>query len=738
MVTVRHGLFACVGIGALLSGARPSAAQTAPSTPPAVAEVVVTAERRETSVQSTPIAITALTSKVLERANVDTVERLVQLAPSIHYNDTIGEAFLSIRSVGGEPNVAVGGDPSVSFNVDGVYIARPTSVSSILFDVDRIEVLRGPQGTLYGRNSTGGAINVITKAPNFTQFGGTADVMFGNYDSVRARAAINIPLITDRVALRVSGVTDSHNGYEKNLFYPDGSDDLGDLKVQAFRAELGVRFTDQVDVTLRADTTSRGGRGPGLQLLGPYGQYSHALPFSITAPPPFGYGAPPNPDIPLVTSQNLRSDLSVKETGESGELHWHGLGEAGLTVIAAHRNLDYNYLQDLDFTAANMASSRALQHSTQDSVEARLASESSGRLTWLVGAYYFHETGFSDVPTSIFLPSGSVLAFQDPRLDIKSRSEALFAQATYALNDRLKLTGGLRYTWDQKDALQYTRVGLSPAILAIDVATPLSHSWSAPTGKVTLDYTLNPDAFLYATISRGYKAGGYSITGPVYNPETIWAYETGLKTQLFDHRLQLDFSAFYYDQKNLQIVQTSIGPFGPELVTTNAGAATTEGVEVEFQATPVRALQLRGSVAYLHARYDQYMDNDPLHPALGLQNLAGRTAVYAPDWTVSLDASYRFDLGTLGSLEPGASFYWADKQVLRVFALPGDLQPAYDTVDLRLLYRPPAGRWSIEAFADNAGDTRFKQLSEASSLIGNITGGYGPPRTYGIKVSVEF
>jgi iron complex outermembrane receptor protein len=143
-------------------------------------------------------------------------------------------------------------------------------------------------------------------------------------------------------------------------------------------------------------------------------------------------------------------------------------------------------------------------------------------------------------------------------------------------------------------------------------------------------------------------------------------------------------------------------------------------------------------VAYLHARYDQYNDNDPLNPAAGLQNLAGRTAVYAPDITVSLDASYRFDLGRLGSLEPGASFYWADKQVLRVFALPGDIQPAYDTVDLRLLYRPPAGRWTIEAFADNAGDTKFKQWSEANSLIGNPAVSYGPPRTYGIKAAVDF
>ena len=742
MIAVRHVLFACAGVGALTSAPCPSAAQAAPpnTVTVTVPDVVVTAERRESLVQTTPIAITALTASALERANVDTVERLVQLAPSMHYKDTIGEAFLSIRGVGGEPNVAVGGDPSVSFNVDGVYIARPTSVSSILFDVDRIEVLRGPQGTLYGRNSTGGAVNVITKAPNFKDFGGTADVMFGDYGARRARAAINIPLITDRVALRVSGVTDSHDGYEKNLFYPDGSDDLSDLKVQAYRAELGVKFTDQVDLTLRADTTSRGGRGPGLQVQGPYGQYPGLLlpPAFLTAPAPFGYGAPPNPDRPLVTEQDLVTSLKVKETGESGEFHWHGLGGAGLTVIAAHRDLEHNYLQDLDFTAARATSSLALQHSTQDSVEARLASESSGRLTWLAGAYYFRETGFSDVPTSLFLPNGSVAGFRDPRLDIKSYSKALFGQASYALSDRLKLTVGLRYTWDHKDALQYTRVGLSPATLAIDVVTPMSHSWSAPTGKVTLDYTLNPDTFLYGTISRGYKAGGYSVTGPVYNPETIWAYETGLKMRLFDRRLQLNFSAFYYDQKNLQIVQTSIGPFGPELVTTNAGAATTEGVEVEFQAAPVRNLQLRGSVAYLHARYGQYTDNDPLNPQLGLQNLAGRTAVYTPDWTATLDASYRFDIGALGILEPGVSFYWADKQVLRVFALPADLQPAYATVDLRLLYRPPAGSWSIEAFADNVGDTKFKQSSAANSLIGSVAVGYAPPRTYGVKVAVDF
>jgi len=305
MITVRHGLFACGRNRRPPVGARPSAAQTAPSTPVTVADVVVTAEHRATSVQTTPIAITALTAQSLERANVDTVERLVQLAPSIHYNDTIGEAFLSIRSVGGEPNVAVGGGPVVSFNVDGVYIARPTSVSSILFDVERIEVLRGPQGTLYGRNSTGGAINVITKAPNFTEFGGTADVMFGDYNARRARVAINIPLITDRVALRVSGVSDSHDGYEKNLFYPNGTDDLGDLKVQAYRAELGVRFTDQVDLTLRADTTSRGGRGPGLQVQGPYGEYPGQLfpPAFLTAPAPFGYGAPPNPTGPSSPSR---------------------------------------------------------------------------------------------------------------------------------------------------------------------------------------------------------------------------------------------------------------------------------------------------------------------------------------------------------------------------------------------------------------------------------------------------
>jgi iron complex outermembrane receptor protein len=738
MARVRYTLFTCVGIGCLLSGAQPAAAQTAPSTavqvaedpaPATVTDIVVTAERRATSVQSTPIAVTALTSETIERANLETVERLVQLTPSMHYNDVAGEAFLSIRSVGGEPNTTVGGDPSVSFNVDGVYVARPTSVSSILFDVDRIEVLRGPQGTLYGRNATGGAINVITNAPNFTEFSGTTDAMFGNYDARRARFAVNLPLVTDRVALRVSGVTDSHNGYEKNLFYPDGSNDLNDLDVNAFRAQLGVRFTEDIDLTLRGDTTTRRGRGPGSQVQGPYGNPA------LTAPPPFGYGAPPNPDIPFVTSQDLRSDFNVKETGVSGELHWHGLGGTGLTVIASHRDQDYSFLQDLDTTGARLTSILASQHARQDSAEARLASESSGSLTWQVGAYYFREAGFTDAALNFFVPSGSVLLSTDPRLDIKSRSEALFGQATYALSDRLNLTGGLRYTWDEKDALQYARTAGFP-----ELVTPKSNSWSSPTGKVTLDYTLNPDAFLYGTISRGYKAGGYSLDGPAFNPETIWAYEAGLKTRLFDRRLQLNFSAFDYNQKDLQVSQTALGNSGaPTVITENAAAATTRGVEVEFQATPVRNLQLRGSVAYLNARYNRYTSLDPVNPAAGLQNLDGRPAVFAPDWNVSIDGSYRWDLGRHGSLEPGVSFHWADKQVLRVFATPpGDIQPAYDTVDLRLLYRPPAGRWSIEAFAENAGDTKYKLDSTAGSLTNNIDVFYAPPRTYGMKVSVDF
>jgi iron complex outermembrane receptor protein len=257
---------------------------------------------------------------------------------------------------------------------------------------------------------------------------------------------------------------------------------------------------------------------------------------------------------------------------------------------------------------------------------------------------------------------------------------------------------------------------------------------------VTLDYTLNPDAFLYGTISRGYKAGGYSLDGPAFNPETIWAYEVGLKTRLFDRRLELNFSAFDYNQKNLQVTQTGIGDSGaPTLITANAAAATTRGVEAEFQAKPVRDLQLRGSVAYLHARYNRYTSLDPVNSAAGLQNLDGRPAVFAPDWTVSFDASYRWGLGRLGSLEPGVGFYWADKQVLRVYATPpGDIQPAYDTVDLRLLYRPPARRWSIEAFAENAGDTKYKLLSTAGSLTNNIVVAYAPPRTYGIKVAVDF
>jgi iron complex outermembrane receptor protein len=257
---------------------------------------------------------------------------------------------------------------------------------------------------------------------------------------------------------------------------------------------------------------------------------------------------------------------------------------------------------------------------------------------------------------------------------------------------------------------------------------------------MTIDYRLDPHTLLYATISRGYKAGGYSLDGPAFNPETIWAYEAGVKTRQFDRRLQLNFSAFYYDQKDLQVSQTGIGNSGaPVLITDNAGAATTWGAEVEFQATPVRDLHLSGSLTYLHARYDKYTSVDQVNPAAGSQNLAGRPAVFAPEWTVSFDGSYRFDLGGLGSLEPGVSYYWADKQILRVFATPpGDLQPAYDTLDLRLLYRPPAGSWSVEAFANNVGNTTYKLSVSAGSLTGTINAAYAPPRTYGVKVAVDF
>jgi len=214
-----------------------------------------------------------------------------------------------------------------------------------------------------------------------------------------------------------------------------------------------------------------------------------------------------------------------------------------------------------------------------------------------------------------------------------------------------------------------------------------------------------------------------------------------LKTRLFDRRLQLNFSAFDYNQKNLQVTQTGIGDSGaPTLITANAAAATTRGVEAEFQAKPVRDLQLRGSVAYLHARYNRYTSLDPVNSAAGLQNLDGRPAVFAPDWTVSFDASYRWGLGRLGSLEPGVSFYWADKQVLRVYATPARRHTA------RLRHRRPATSLSATGWplvdrglcGETQGTRNTSCLATAGSLTNNIVVAYAPPRAYGIKVAVDF
>jgi iron complex outermembrane receptor protein len=735
----------------------------------ALEEIVVTAQKRAENLQDTPIAVAAVTGAAIEQLNLDGIARIAASTPSLVYSEAGGEAQLYIRGIGS--NIfSIGVDQSVATHIDGIYVGRANMGLTQFLDVDRVEVLRGPQGTLYGRNATGGAINIISRAPT-DEFEGYGSIVFGSFNRRDVKAALSGPL-SDRWSARIAlrGLKD--DGYTKDLD-PRGTNKIDDNDLQALRATL--RYKGE---TLQAS------------LLGDYSEF-HNGNTSIYPLDNIGlaqsFGAVATGDLHK-TRNNTPSFHDWRTGGLTLNLEWQ-LGDAlKLTSVSGYREWDSDFLFNTDGTEIEITRSTFIYGSSQKSTELRLAGEHDWG-NWLVGAYYFDEDKFGGlglVRAGFTPPTVQSARSFDFFADGNGKASALFGQASYRLGEQWSLTAGLRYSEEKKtDLLQAPTLIGDTELLGLYSPRPVpgataaqvrsvSRKWTATTPRFGVEWRPADDQLYYLSFSKGFKSGGFndlSVINPPFNPEFIKAYELGAKTQWFDDRLRLNGSVFFYDYTDLQVsVFASLGNVTTTF-TTNAAAATVKGAEIELQARPVRNLDIGASVSLLDATYDKFVTpygtctlanraSDPFGycqtvaiPALPplpanpprLIDASGNRLNNAPRLKGTLSVAYGIDVASGGRI----SLLGQLSHQGQVFFLPANTQvmsqKAFTLLDARIAYTSDNGALEVAAFGKNLTDegyfhniVQFTSTSDGRNdpfNIGNALGYAAPGRQWGVELT---
>ena len=759
---MRRSLLAGSAIACILIPSAAFAQDAAPAgASTALEEVVVTAQRREENLQRAALAVSAVTGNALTQQSITQATDLTRMVPALQVAPAASLTQIYLRGVGTFGSNAFA-EQGVAFNLDGVYLSRPAAPAGLFYDLERLEVLKGPQGTLYGRNATGGALNVITAKPKLGQTGGYATAEYGNYDAFKAQAAFNLAL-GDKAALRISGQRVQRDG-----FYNDGYDDDD---TSAIRAQLRAELTPKLDVTLMADYAKVGGKGSGgtiMPLL--FGKGDERLgpsdPRVIAA---YTSRAPTAPVPQIIAKNNGYQDNRF--SGVSATIN-ADLGFAKLTVIPAYRKTD------LDFVSyASSFLIDVTEKAHQSSLEVRLAN-SIDKLTWVIGGYAFDE-GVKAAQLYDQASNGTVI---NSALD--TRSFAAFGQATYSLTDKFRVTGGIRYTTDNKKQLTQAEtrpfVGFvppgPPAFIPIILSIPSTATTDVDFNKVTwkagVEYDLGPQSLLYASVATGFKSGIlYSAVGRNYSdPETLTAYTAGSKNRFLDNRLQLNVEAFYWDYKGqqvshlgaVQVATTPGGPiYGPVFLTENAGAATIWGAEAEllFRATPNDLIS--ANLQYLNTNYDaltyQFYSTTGAQPVVGcpiaLTNQTGAAAaarIYnvtctgrpltnAPKFAANFGYEHTFDLGERGRVILAADTRVESSRYVSIDYVSESKQDAYMMSNARLTYETASGKLALTAFINNIeNELVYSNSLQSPAKAGVFYNQLRPPRTFGVRATTRF
>jgi len=728
-------VFVCAGLGlgyGMSSAAADSGKATESDSSAALQEITVTAQKRSENLEDTPLAISALSGDDLQQRQVLTVESLAESVPNFDFGIYSGNAHLALRGLGFD-SINPGAEARVAYHEDGVYLSRPADVLGTYFDVDRVEVLRGPQGTLYGRNSTGGSINVITNDPTRI-FKSYYRQTSGNYSQFIEEGAVSGP-ITNVISGRLAFQVDDRDGYGRNLVTGHRIDDA---KSRSIRGKLKFQFTDSLDLLLTADYHHEDDASYGFHYMGPGNP--NVVPPGITLGVPI---AQDSYDIAQAYDPINKREI----WGVAAVADWKLSDSLSLRSITGYRYSKYQAFSDATGMGRALLPFNQIEKSDSTSEELQLIQDAQ-RYHWIVGLYYFHENinSFSQAPINAALFGGSLDTLFEGYWaggNLSTAASAIFGQFTYDLTPSFSSTLGLRYGHERKtvnDGLQFdlARVYSPSNPLNVIVTQQDSISENAFTPKVAFEYHTSKDAMTYLSVSKGYKSGGFDngAVAPPYGPENVIAYELGVKSQWLEHRLQLNAAAFYYDAKDLQvsvIVNTAV-------LTKNAARARAKGVELELDAIPAAGWKADLALGYLDATYKEFTTADPQRPELGVQNLAGNKLPQAPEWTVQAGLQHTWDFRSSGVLTARIEDYYVSDTFFTPFNVAVNERPVNNRANAFITYSSVDERWSAQLYGRNLANKKVTAYNTPTSGFSGypVVGYLEPPRTFGVIVGFKF
>jgi iron complex outermembrane receptor protein len=721
-----------------------------------IEEVVVTARRREESVQQTPVSVAVMGSEALRMQSIDTFNKLNDAVPNLRINPGLpggggSSSQIFIRGVG-QIDYAAPGEPGVGVYVDDVYVSRSPGGNSGILDVERIEVLRGPQGTLYGRNTIGGAVKVITKRPT-GEFYAEAGLTVGDYNRIDAQGVIDVPF-NDVVGARLAVGTRNRDGLGHNGI----GQDLGEEEKNDVRATVSIRANDKVDIVIRGDYHTQRQAGPAgssshfaanattpiiNNILVPQTEEEFGLP-----PPPFDVWGPAYAYTMNQCGKCVYSNLGGNTTKSRD---WADLWGASATVdvdfdvvqfksITAYRYADVWASRDLDMSPFRVIEVSNPETSKQISQEFQLYG-STDHLQWLAGVYGFNEKVdyvFNATQLGgLYAATGRDNSSSVPG-DIDSNSYAIFGEGTYALSDRWSATLGARATWDDKE-FTFSVYRPESGVLAIPNTT-LKDSWSEITPKIGVEFQANHELMFYGNASKGYKAGGFASrplggTLPTaFDPEHLTAYELGMKSRWADERITLNLAAFYNDYKDIQLTTvTTVGNGQVDTKVANAGKGRVIGGELEAAWRPIPALYLSVSAGYQDAEYRELGDA-AINAGVRLENEFPN----APAFTATAAAQYDLEVADAGTLSFRIDGTHSDEYYLDAVNTPWLHVNAYELLNARIGFKSSSGHWEVSAFGTNLTDKVVKLNGVQVLALSLVETYYTRPREWGASVVYRY
>jgi iron complex outermembrane recepter protein len=747
--------YAAAAVTAIIAGSSSlSHAQTAEVSSPAsggggalaTEEIIVTAQKREEKLSRAPLAVTALTGDSLAKKRITDAASLAASVPSFNFGMYGGTARLAIRGIGFN-SINAGAEGRVAYYTDGIYYSRPATALSGFFDVARVEILRGPQGTLYGRNATGGALNVITAEPT-RDLSGYYTQTIGNYNLFTEEGAISGPL-SDTLSGRLAVKIVNRDGYGKNTIT---GNDVDNAATQSIRAKLRFEPTPDTSITAAFDYHHENDRNYG----GHYGGQAYPDVFPIMLSTLLSRSDLGGPIPPTIRDYASTTDPSNRRTFYGANLTLeHRLSFADLKSITAYRYSKYS-----DTYADGTGDATPLTNAEkawQISEELQLSGDTDS-FKWVTGLYLFHEhiKGQVNIPLGVALlnllgipapasPNGYARGYWAGG-NADTDTVAGYGQLTWKVTPELELTGGVRYAWERHKKSDANQFALDPYTTPNPLVTSPgynnvggidSQSETSFTPKATLSYLFTPESTVYFTVAKGYKSGGFDLGAvqPGYEPETLWDYEMGIKSRMFGGRLQANLAAFYYDYKNLQVSVIR----GQTVFTQNAARARTYGVEGEVQAVLAPGLRLDLTGSYLNAKFKEFVTSNTDLVGAPVLDYAGNTLPQSPKYQGQAGLEYTHDLAR-GSLRFRGDISYSSRIHFSPFNIRTISQGKYAKEDASIDYISEWSKWQVGVFVKNiTNKTTIASATANSFLASNSLLSYiDPPRTYGGYVTVRF